>query len=223
MGTATDLVHGQDPLAACGWAWSGARRGEHFRTCSWCGSIHPRDLLATPRGTGSCTDCGARNWEDCLGGQRDAQRMHNFDPGGWWLSWADWKYGWPHKMYVESLRPAHPGMLHCLSRISGREPVPREMGMDWYRTRDLTPELLAIVTDDGMALEQGERDSWMGFGTRGTLHAKLYSVHLNDPAVDESTREAIFEACGLRLHFSAAGTVGDFEPWKPREETRGPG
>jgi hypothetical protein len=224
MGTATDLVHGQEPAAACGWTWRAPRRGEHFRTCSWCGSVHPQDLLATPRGTGSCATCGAWNWETCLGGQRGPGDLHNFEPGGWWLSWADWEYGWPHKMYVESLRPAHPGTLHCLSRIHGREPEPRETGLDWYRARDLTPELLAIAADDGMQPDPGEDAAgWFGFGTKDTLHARLYSVHLNDPAVDEATRESIFEACGLRLRFSAAGTASDFEPWKPRDETGAPG
>lgn len=48
--------------------------GRSFRTCSYCGSIHPEDLynLLT-------AGIGVR-----LGG-------------------SDWKYGWPHKFYVEGI------------------------------------------------------------------------------------------------------------------------
>jgi hypothetical protein len=44
-----------------------------FRTCSYCGSIHPADLAAA-------LESGAAK----LGG-------------------SDWKYGWPHKFYVEGM------------------------------------------------------------------------------------------------------------------------
>ncbi|MHB2016975.1 MAG: hypothetical protein ACYCW6_08535 [Candidatus Xenobia bacterium] len=45
---------------------------ETFRTCSYCGCIHPEDLL------------NALNAGATLGG-------------------SDWKYGWPHKFYVEHI------------------------------------------------------------------------------------------------------------------------
>jgi hypothetical protein len=43
----TDPVH---PEAARwdGWSWCEPFRGEHFRRCSYCGSIHPADLVAEP-------------------------------------------------------------------------------------------------------------------------------------------------------------------------------
>lgn len=31
-----------------GWHWAEPRHGEHFRRCSFCGSIHPDDLAAEP-------------------------------------------------------------------------------------------------------------------------------------------------------------------------------
>lgn len=61
-------------------AWSVPRRdekyGQHesFRRCSYCGSVHPGDLVALLKS-----------------GQ--GVRMHG----------ADWKYGWPHKFYVEGI------------------------------------------------------------------------------------------------------------------------
>jgi hypothetical protein len=46
--------------------------GKTFRTCSYCGSIHPEDLIAY-------LEAGAT------------------------LHGADWKYGWPHKFYVQNI------------------------------------------------------------------------------------------------------------------------
>lgn len=60
------------------WAWhkrpASERwpQGEPFRVCSYCGSIHPEDLLAA-------LDAGAE------------------------LHGSDWKYGFPHKFYIENI------------------------------------------------------------------------------------------------------------------------
>lgn len=43
----------------------------HCRTCSYCGSVHPEDLI-------------------------------KLIEGGATLGGADWKYGWPHKFYIEN-------------------------------------------------------------------------------------------------------------------------
>jgi hypothetical protein len=47
--------------------------GTSFRTCSYCGSIHPEDLL------------------------------HYLQAGNVRLGGSDWKYGWPHKFYVDGI------------------------------------------------------------------------------------------------------------------------
>lgn len=52
---------------------------EPYRSCSYCGSIHPEDLLAAIK-------AGAT-----LGG-------------------SDWKYGWPHKFYVEHIPNPYPDL-----------------------------------------------------------------------------------------------------------------
>lgn len=43
-----DLVHGVEAERWGGWSWREPSRGEHYRTCSYCGSIHPEDLAAEP-------------------------------------------------------------------------------------------------------------------------------------------------------------------------------
>lgn len=41
-----DPVHGGEAERWGGWSWRDPSHGEHYRTCSYCGSIHPEDLAA---------------------------------------------------------------------------------------------------------------------------------------------------------------------------------
>lgn len=41
-----DPVHGIEAERWGGWTWREPSHGEHYRTCSYCGSIHPEDLAA---------------------------------------------------------------------------------------------------------------------------------------------------------------------------------
>lgn len=59
------------PCDVCGKKYS-KHRDRPWRSCSYCGSIHPQDLLGLDPGTVNRAE------------------------------WADWKYGYPHKMYVEA-------------------------------------------------------------------------------------------------------------------------
>jgi hypothetical protein len=43
---APDPVHGGEAERWGGWSWRAPSHGEHYRTCSYCGSIHPADLAA---------------------------------------------------------------------------------------------------------------------------------------------------------------------------------
>jgi hypothetical protein len=44
-----DPVHGEEAARWGGWSWRVPSRGEHYRTCSYCGSISPEDLAAEAR------------------------------------------------------------------------------------------------------------------------------------------------------------------------------
>jgi len=59
--------------------------GRPYRACDYCGSIHPEDLYK---------------------GLKDQ---------GWTLHGADWKYGWPHKFYVQ--RPGKDGRSEHLGKF----------------------------------------------------------------------------------------------------------
>src|SRR5437762_1132722 len=43
-----DPVHGAEAQRWGGWSWREPMHGEHFRRCSYCGSVHPEDLAAEP-------------------------------------------------------------------------------------------------------------------------------------------------------------------------------
>lgn len=160
----SDPVHGTEADRWGGWHWRDPSRGQHFRTCSYCGSIHPEDLAAE-------TD--------------------------WSPSWADQKYGYPHKVYA-SIPNRQPDALFCIGAGSSPGYSPA-----WTEADQLTTEQRAIIERDGMGLDYG---SYL-FGTRPTHHAKLYTVHLADPAIPAEARDKVQQASGLMFTFQD-GTIG---------------
>lgn len=180
-----DPVHHGEAERWGGWSWREATHGEHFRRCSYCGSINPDDLAAEPE---------------------------------WRADWADRKYGWPHKFYV-NIRNRNLDDLFVIGTMSGgdrKAPKPGYMGLDWHAWVSLTPEQREICERSG----HGRRDDlpdpgYVGFGTREVHHAKFYSVHLADPTISTETREAIARHSGLRFEWLDDGRVA----WKPYQDT----
>ncbi len=106
---------------------------ETFRTCAFCGSIHPEDLVSLLR---SATLEGS------------AVRLKG----------SDWTYGWPHKFYVEGIpnpragaiipiyaycglrerlgpnaeRYTYPDGLQTWREKTGEYPAPPTQGAKWY-------------------------------------------------------------------------------------------
>lgn len=78
-----------------------------FRTCSYCGSIHPEDLIAA-------VEAGAR--------------MHG----------SDWKYGWPHKFYVEKIPNPNKGMKIRVGSRSHMENGERKEEIMWGTAGEVT-------------------------------------------------------------------------------------
>jgi hypothetical protein len=171
---AADPVHGSGWNTADrwgGWAWREPRGTQHYRTCSFCGSISPEDLAAEP---------------------------------SWRASWADRKYGWPHKFYVKGLVNRHPEVLRIITALSpGQEDrMERETGYQWYPVAEI-PEGTDV---SGWGLEDGHY-SHVGLGADETHFAKFYSIHLADPRVSDEVKEKIAQVSGLRFHFED-GSVG---------------
>ena len=190
MVTKPDPVHGAEASRWGGWHWNGPSRGEHFRRCSYCGSIHPEDLAAEK---------------------------------SWHAEWADRKYSWPHKFYVD-IPNRDPGALFCISSCHEAREGPyapggeryqpvqeRSPGYQWVAWADLTPEQLAIVRRDGMGTGDDHAD-WFGFGTRESHFGKFYTIHLADPAISQDVKDTIQRVSGLRFTWLDDGRVR-WEPW----------
>jgi hypothetical protein len=122
-----------------------------FRTCSYCGSIHPEDLIEALRAGAS------------LGG-------------------ADWKYGWPHKFYVDKIPNPNVGQLvrRTSTSIAGAEPTAaeRESMARWAKS----PGSEVHVVANGFSPHDGSpRYSLAVFEPDGaTTHGKWYNEHLKD-------------------------------------------
>jgi hypothetical protein len=115
-------------------------RDDGRRYCNWCGSLHPEDLAN-------------------LIEKREA-RMHG----------ADWKYGWPHKFYVDV-----------------KNPTP---------DKEVLKSYCSYVDESGVRQigqeEYGPQGEW--------LYAKFYSNHLQmlDDETFNKVAPIISEACGIK-------------------------
>jgi hypothetical protein len=204
---AADPVHGSGWNSAArwgGWHWEKPRGAEHFRRCSFCGSISPDDLTAETAGTG-CGYAGCPEPKNELAqvhfpiaGREDDDGRHLFVNTGWRASWADMKYGWPHKFYVEGLVNRHPEILRVITAATPDQAdrLERETGYQWYAIADIPSG-----TDvSGWRLEDSNY-SHVGLGSDRTHHAKFYTVHLADLAVSDEVKDTISRVCGLRFTF----------------------
>lgn len=172
MTETTDPVHGADAERWGGWTWREPRDGEHFRTCSYCGSIHPDDLAEEIR--------------------RGLPQDHYGNP-----HWADFKYGWPHKMYA-AVPNRNPEQTFVVGSTTG-EGMPTT-GSGWIRPAD-APEGTIGWGD------WNERTNWVLVGKRRTHHAKFYTAHLADPEISHEALDRIQQASGLRFRFEDGGVA----------------
>lgn len=156
-----------------GWMWLEPTRGEHFRRCSYCGSIHPMDLVAEPEWT--------------------------------YFSWADRKYGWPHKLYVD-VPNRTPDRLYVISASSTLPDLNSDQYIAW---EDLSDEQRDVVTRDGWG-GMLRIANFFQFGTHPTHSAKFYSVHLRDAALPAAAKRLIEHRSGVVFTFTDEGVR--FEP-----------
>lgn len=146
---------------------------EPFSTCSYCGSIHPEDLLAA-------LQAGAT------------------------LSGADWKYGWPHKFYVDNIpNPNAGGMSYFTStRIAGDVPTIAELNkMQEYAD---TPGYEVRTVATGRFSEETGKPLYelAVFRPEGpTTHGKWYNTHLKDlsPEAFAVLAQMIEQRAGIRF------------------------
>lgn len=123
---------------------------ETFRTCGYCGSIHPEDLLAV---------------------LRNGATLHG----------SDWKYGWPHKFYVEGIPNPMAGTIIPSYTYCG------------LRDR-LGPTAEQYTYPDGHTTWREKRGEYPAPSTQG---AKWYNVHLQDAGYDDAAFTELVAALAL--------------------------
>lgn len=80
-----------------------------WRTCWYCGGMHPDDLL---------TALNAQGWAPPIDWNAE-EVTTSISNGGIRISETDWKYGWPHKVYVDGLANPMAGQRVCFLGYSG--------------------------------------------------------------------------------------------------------
>lgn len=169
------MVHpetaGESPFAYGPWTWREPMRGEHFRRCSFCGSIHPEDLAAE---------------------------------ASWRADWADRKYGWPHKFYVDIANRDPDALFVIGSTTSSSPPV---TGPTWTAWEDLTADELAAAKRDGYGDGRYRTPTFVYLGKRPAHHAKFYTIHLRDADLDSAVKATIERVSGLAFEFLDDGRV----------------
>lgn len=207
----SELVHDNpwNPASRFGgWEWRKPRHSEHYRTCSFCGSIHPEDLAAETAGTGTCISCGEQGWEAHFRAQSKATNYvgsrepeHEYNSGGWYASWADQKYGWPHKFYVEGMPTRDPNVLSVLSATNN--PSKSEQ-TGWVLTKDLTRAQKKLIKDSGWS---GSNYTAYQFWHRPYCYAKFYTEHLRDPNISPEAVATIERVSNVHFEWLEDGRV----------------
>ena len=107
-------------------------------------------------------------------------------------SWADWKYGWPHKAHFNGIPYLFAGMLESYGGISNPPQNEIDAGK-WIKlpTRRFDPNTGEPVFH------------WCKSGepAKATTHGKFYSVHLQDATPED--RKVIENYLGLQFDFKA--------------------
>jgi NAD-dependent dihydropyrimidine dehydrogenase PreA subunit len=146
--------------------------------------------FAQERHTGrlrSCGYCGSMHPADVAEAIRQGAKG----------SWADFKYGWPHKAYFDGVPNPHAGLPEIRAYSSHPHPsFPVEHTRVRYDERT------------------GERreEKWYSDQSRpaaATEHGKFYTVHLQDASPED--RELIERHLGLAFEFDENGGVR----WRP--------
>lgn len=171
----------------------------------------------------SCAYCGSMHPADVAAAIRSGAKGH----------WADFKYGWPHKAYLDGIPNPHAGMLESRMSCSHATPVCRLDGKpcvhgDQNPDRPhkdctcLAPDFLGERPADGLRNGAPMRLALSGFFDSGTgkpghtwrelgkpaqatTHGKFYTVHLQDASPED--RATIEQHLGLSFEFTSDGGV----------------
>lgn len=183
-------VHSRDGQArlfeAAGhFAWSPPRAPEDDK--SWGG-------MRTAREWWTCGYCGSMHPQELAA----AIRL------GATVSWADWKYGWPHKVYVDKAPNRYVGHGEIRSGVTfcGRPDQAEIDAGKWERYQS--------GFDSNTGQPAYSYRTPLPAPTPASEHAwgKFYTLHLQEASAED--RAAIESAMRLQFHFD-----GDSVRWEP--------
>lgn len=126
------------------------------------------------------------------------------------VSWSDFKYGWPHKIYVDKIPNAFAGAARVTmwtSRDVDKPMSEAEMAKYGYNGVEHHTEIRQRWVD-GFMTENSKKEQLRYKRTEPageSAHGKFYTVHLQDGTPAE--REIIQKAMGIDFTFSENGTV----------------
>jgi hypothetical protein len=105
-------------------------------------------------------------------------------------SWADFKYGWPHKAYFDGIPNPHAGMLE--SRYSTTHPRPEDID---------SGEMIKVPTGRFDSHTGEPTYDWCEAGKPAfdTTYGKFYTEHLQDATAED--RKTIEQHLGLSFTF----------------------
>lgn len=140
----------------------------------------PPDVMAG-KSTGSlrsCQFCGSMHPADLAAAIK----------AGATVEWADWKYGWPHKLYVNGVPNPHAGLDEA--RMTSNRDFDGATRIALPRYSELTGKRVEDYVNF-VKVEKAAATTW----------GKFYTVHLQDAAPED--REVIERAMGLRFTFES--------------------
>ncbi len=168
-------------------------RGEGVLHCSYCGSLSVQDAIRFLKQPGTR------------------------------FSGSDWKYGWPHKFYIE---PVNPDVRPCWQGASTdgvdengvRKVADGTHPDDYWTCRAHGSEIdfgaQAFCDLPGKPECACPRDKYTGYWSRGirgkyqTLYFKFYNIHLHDASVEEFAEFAELSKRIFGIEWQRIGPVG---------------
>jgi hypothetical protein len=139
----------------------------------------------------TCTWCGSIT----------PQQFLVFLEAGYASEVADWKYGWPHKIYLTVPNDQPDELRFCGSTSEGSKLQYNPDGSTYHvKTQETGPERYP---------EWHPQNGWSQKGTYPTLHLKFYTVHLADLSREqlEKASPMIREKTGIEFTFNEEGKI----------------
>jgi len=198
--------HGESPRfaqTAASWREPRKRRDDSdpyeqtWRTCWYCGSIHPEDLYRLLDGQAVVEyqdfDANAFSGDHVQYTQALADHYSRRSEQGIHVGGSDWKYGWPHKFYIDGIPNPAVGQEYVIYTYGGER----------------ADESVEYTNHHG---EKGWRRVHSRNTCPSTTRAKWYNEHLTDLAPEtfevmaallETHSRIKFYLVDGKLHYSA--------------------